>query len=168
MTDFFLPAIGIIFDIEKIYADHPSDPGGETKWGVARNEHPEISNSAWLAFTAADAVKIYRAQYWDRFQCGNLTWPWALGLFDGVVNEGGVAVSLMQAALGVVTDGRMGPGTVTAARTAAPELFHAYLALRIKSYSLQANWGTDGKGWSKRVVRIAWEGAVAPPNSGVL
>ena len=62
MSDFFLAALAIVKGIEKPYSNDPNDPGGETKWGVARNYHPEISDVAWVAWTEADSERLLRGE----------------------------------------------------------------------------------------------------------
>ena len=43
------------------YVDHPSDPGGETKYGIAKRSHPkeDIKN-----LTKERAAEIYEKDYW--------------------------------------------------------------------------------------------------------
>jgi lysozyme family protein len=45
------------------YTRDPLDPGGETRWGVARNSHPDVDVRN---LTKAGAMEIYRREYWDK------------------------------------------------------------------------------------------------------
>ena len=57
------------------YVNDPEDPGGETKFGIAKkfNADVDIKN-----LTRAQAIEIYRAKYWTPAQCESLPWPLSL------------------------------------------------------------------------------------------
>lgn len=162
MTDLFPAAAAVVLAEEGVYSDDPVDPGQETKWGISRAAHPEIPDATWQTFTRDDALAIYRAQYWDAHRCGEMPWPWALGVFDAVVNQGHAAVGLAQDALRVAQDGAIGPETLAAMATAPRDDFEDFLALRLESYARDAKFETYARGWFKRVVNIAMA-ATAPP-----
>lgn len=165
MTDFFLPSISVVVDgIEKAYSNDPYDSGGETKWGVARNYHPEISPAAWAAFSRDDALKLYRAQYWDSNRCGEMPWAWALCVFDGEVNQPSI-ITLAQDALGVRKDGKIGAGTLAAMANAKPEHLARFMALRAKAYVSKAKFPYDGDGWFTRLFIITQAAAVPPASA---
>ena len=162
MVDFFGPASALIFGEEGLYSNQPQDPGGETKWGVARAEHPEITDAAWAAWMRADSLALLRTKYWDAHRCGEMPWRWALGVFDGEVNQGST-VKLAQWALGVSPDGEVGPATLAAmAMENADEAFRGFLAMRLMRYAADRNAATYEKGWFKRVVLIAQYGEHPP------
>lgn len=162
MIDYFPQACVIEFGDEGPYSDSPSDPGGETKWGIARNEHPEITDEQWAAWSQVDSRNMLREQYWDKYQCGSMPWPWALAIFDAVVNQGGSMIAIAQMALHTRTDGLIGPGTLAAIRNASRENLAMFLAYRCISYVGDKGFHTNGTGWFKRVVEIAMEAAVTP------
>ena len=161
MTDYFQAAAPLILAEEGVYSNQAVDPGGETKWGVARNEHPEITDSQWSAWTQADSVALFRSKYWDAHRLGEMPWPWALAIFDGEVNQGSV-ITLAQEALGLPGDGVVGDRTIAATKTATAEAFHIFLALRLLSYTHDSAFAADGKGWFKRVISITQAAVTIP------
>lgn len=165
MADLFLAADPIIAAIEKPYSNDPTDPGGETKWGIARNRHPEISPDAWANFTAADAQKMRRQFYWEKYRCGEMPWQFALGLYDGVINQGGAVVRMLQGAIGVPQDGIIGDRTVATAHSSTAELFWMFMAYRARSYVEDKTYDRDGLGWFKRLFQIAQCAVIIPVGS---
>lgn len=97
------------------YGNDPTDPGGETKYGIAKNANPDldIHSLDWDA-----AMRIYYRRYWLTGHCDVLTvnMPRLAALhFDGTVNNGlGKAAKFLQTAAGVAADGDIGPGTLGA------------------------------------------------------
>jgi lysozyme family protein len=57
----FAPAITYVFQSEGGYVNDPDDPGGETKYGICKRDHPNIDIKN---LTDAQAEDIYRDQYW--------------------------------------------------------------------------------------------------------
>lgn len=156
MTDMFAAAVAIVLPEEGPYALDAGDPGGETKWGIARNAHPEISAEDWAAFTRDDAIDLYRAQYWTAHDCDAMPWRWALAVFDGAINQGDAAVKLAQEALGVPEDGNIGKQTLDAIAKAGDEQFEMFLALRARAYAFNGGeFIRFGKGWLKRLFNVA-------------
>lgn len=161
MIDHFQPACAIIFGEEGPYSDARNDPGGETKWGVARNEHPEITDLQWFAWTQADSANLLRTKYWDAYRCGEMPWAWALAVFDGAVNQGSV-ISLAQLALGVAVDNVIGPATLAAMTADTGEKLELFLARRAQKYVVTNGYQIDGRGWLKRLFNVARMGAIRP------
>lgn len=157
----FDAAVRIILAAEGVYSNDPQDAGGETKWGISRVAHPEIPDATWATFTQADALAIYRSQYWDANRCNAMPWPWALAVFDGSVNQGSV-VALAQNALGVRVDGVIGPDTLGAMQVAAPELLDQFFAGRAIAYVASRNFPKYGRGWLKRLFAVRSACAVTP------
>lgn len=162
-SDFFDAAADLVLDrIEKQDSDDPNDPGGLTRFGIALREHPELTRERLLAMTRGDAVAFYRANYWDNHRCGEMPWRWALGVFDGEVNQGGV-VKFAQEALHVSADGVVGVGTLAAMQLeGADECFRAFLAARLVAYSRDRDADLYESGWFARVVLIAQMGEHPP------
>ena len=46
------------------YTNDPKDPGGETKYGIAKSSHPNI---AIQDLTLVQALEIYYQDYWIKF-----------------------------------------------------------------------------------------------------
>lgn len=90
------------------YTNDPADPGGETRWGVAKKSHPSLDIKN---LTLEQAKDIYRNEYWNRIRGDDLELPVALVMYEQQVNQGG-AVKTLQKALGVSADGVFGPKTL--------------------------------------------------------
>ena len=67
------------------YVNDPSDPGGETKWGISKRAHPSLNIRG---LTPEDALKIYRKDYWDNLGCGDIEFPSCVAVLDTGVNCG--------------------------------------------------------------------------------
>lgn len=81
----FDEAFKIVIGHEGGYANDPKDPGGETKYGIAKKFHPglDIKN-----LTLDEAKEIYRSEYWEPAGCNGLPYPEDLIVFDTAVNMG--------------------------------------------------------------------------------
>lgn len=113
----FLPAIAYVLANEGGYCNVPGDPGGETKYGICKRDHPDVDIRN---LTPEQADAIYRAQYWcfDGIQSQAV----ATKLLDMAINmEGsgkcGAAIRIVQNAVSVQfpnilrCDGKFGPNT---------------------------------------------------------
>lgn len=152
VPDFFPAAIVFLLgpNIESNGAAGPTDPGGETKWSVARNRHPEIVETQWAAWTRADSEALLRASYWDKNRCAEMPWRWALTIFSGEVNQGSV-IACAQRALGIRVDGVVGPGTLAAMNAATDFHLAAFQRNRAKAYIASSKFSTFGDGWFDRL-----------------
>lgn len=100
------------------YVNNPADPGGETKYGIAKNDNPSIDISS-LNFNSAMA--IYWNKYWLTTHCDQLPNRIAVLTFDGSVNNGPrTAAKFLQQAIGVTADGSIGQQTITAVNLGDP------------------------------------------------
>jgi len=150
----------IVLELEgKQPLDH-NDPGGETKWGVARQRHPEISDAAWQSFSFENARAIRQTEYWLAAHCDAM--PWALGfaLYDACINQGlGSSVLRLQKALGTVAcDGRVGAQTLTAIPWKEPQLSQVlwrFMFYRAAAYGMDLNAKFFLAGWLNRLGRVA-------------
>lgn len=89
-----------------------SDPGGVTKFGLSKNENPnlDVVNLTWEQAQAA-----YYSSYWLSGHCDKLPGRIAALQFDGNVNNGvGESAKFLQRAIGVTADGSIGPATLAA------------------------------------------------------
>ena len=156
----FSKAIGFVLANEGGYANNPSDPGGETNFGISKRAYPylDIKN-----LTRDDATAIYQRDYW-KFD-GLASQRVATKLFDACVNMGpSAAVRLLQLSLGalevgpVVADGKIGPETIAHANAADEEkLVDEFKARLAKFYADEAVNGTGMAGfllgWLRRAVK---------------
>jgi len=138
VDDLFALASAIVLEEEGVFSDEAQDPGGETKWGIARAEHPEITAQAWAAFTVDDALALYRAKYFDAHRCGDMPAHWAVGIFDAAVNPCGPVIEWAQSALEVAADGKIGEQTIAAMSDRfADDAFDLFFAQRAEGYTRQ-------------------------------
>lgn len=117
----FYQALPVTLRFEGGLADHPSDPGGRTMRGVTqrvynafRVEHGKPTQDVAL-ITDAEVELVYHTGYWIPAKCEALPWPASLLHFDAAVNHGlAGAAKILQRAVGVTADGRIGPQTLAA------------------------------------------------------
>lgn len=145
------------------YVNDPHDPGGETKFGIAKRFHPKLDIKN---LTLDQAREIYHREYWVPAQCDLFDQGLAIVYFDAVVNMGlHTAVRLMQEALGEVPDGVIGPRTRAAMEKQGEdrEVIVRFQAERGLYYASRAHFDRYGRGWLRRVIR----GAMAAVNTKV-
>ena len=151
----FAKALEVVLHHEGGYVNHPSDPGGETIYGISRRSHPDV----WAKGrpNLEDAKRIYHRDYWLPIKADAMPFPVALMVFDAAVNAGNRrAAILLQRALRVTADGSIGPVTLAAANRADTRTLVNHIAAeRIIFNSGLSNWGSFGLGWSRRVVDVA-------------
>lgn len=144
------------------FSDHPDDNGGPTKFGITWAEwqkwvHPRATTfELFKKITKEDAFAVYRAWYWDPLQCGKLPPGVAYQVFDaGLLHGIYNSARWLQLAVGVTADGHVGPRTLGAAEEADDAevitAIHEYRRKRIKAH---ADYGTFGRGWSNRLLRV--------------
>lgn len=136
------------------YVNDPADPGGETIYGIARRDHPDMWADGPPTLEAAMAR--YEDQYWRASGANRLPEPYDLLVFDSAVNQGAhAAVSILQRGLGIEPDGRVGPQTIAACLSAGPEGPAKVLAERALRYTLTRGFDRFGRGWLKRTYMVA-------------
>lgn len=97
----FSDAIGYVLDNEGGYSEHPSDPGGETFWGISlrylkgTGEHGDIDEDGDIdaddirAMTMADAEGFYFRDFWTPLKLDKVeSQAVATRVFDMAVNMG--------------------------------------------------------------------------------
>lgn len=135
------------------YVNHPSDPGGETKYGVSKRSYPDVDIRN---LTLDGAKAIYRRDYWNKMGLDSLPAEVVYSLFDCAVNSGiNQACKLLQRAVGVKEDGVIGKVTIAQARSISPlQLVVRFNAARLKFLTELKGWESFGRGWSKRVAEV--------------
>lgn len=150
MTDLFPTMIERVLGHEGGYVNDPKDPGGETQWGISKRSYPNVNIRK---LTRADAIEIYRRDFWQRVQGDKLPPAFVFQALDAAVNHGiGNAVRWMQRAVGVADDGVIGKFTLAAIRKADPaDLVLLFNAERLEFYALLSTFTRFGRGWTRRV-----------------
>lgn len=139
------------------YSNHPSDPGGETIWGITVAVARQNGYRGEMALMPVDfAKRVYKKMYWDKVKCDEVPERIRYALFDAAVNSGtGQAVRWLQRAVGVADDGDLGPVTLAAIRLTNPELLlMAMLGQRLEFMTRLSTWPDFGRGWARRIAKI--------------
>ena len=161
MQENFPKSLAFVLKDEGGNDDDPADHGGRTSRGVIQREY-----TAWLAeqglpdadvWTATDAQisEIYHDEYWNPY--GDL-FPTGLDYlyFDMAVNAGPHrAVVLLQRALGVTDDGRIGPATREAVVNADPAKLIANYTQAKRAFYISLHQPRFTKGWLNRCDNVA-------------
>lgn len=145
-------AIKHILKHEGGYVNNPSDPGGETNYGICKRVYPNLDIKH---LTLEEAIAIYRRDYW-RFYYDRLPYPVAAKVFDQAVNMGHKqAHKILQRALGVVDDSIIGEATIAAANSQPVEqILKGMISEQLHVYERiiekRPSSSVFMKGWSKR------------------
>lgn len=67
------------------YTNDPTDPGGETKYGISKREYPNVDIQG---LTLPDAMAIYLSDYWNANSLDSKPFPYSVALMDSAVNNG--------------------------------------------------------------------------------
>ena len=163
MINDFDKAFTIVIGVEGGYespaqAVANNDPGGETKFGICKRDHPDLD----IANLTIDQAKaIYKPQYWDAVKGDQLPCPLSIFMFDCAVNQGaGTACILLQKTIGVAQDGILGVNTMaTLAKATSPEWLAArFMAMRAQRYIGTRNFDVNGDGWFTRLFSVTIQG----------
>lgn len=148
----FDSAFARVVDHEGGYVNDPADRGLKTKFGISQRAYPTLDIAA---LTLADARAIYRRDYWERCRCDAMPPVLAFAVFDLAVNAGRhAAVKDLQLALGVDSDGVLGPRTMAA--LAACDVLLTAVKVHACGLDRRTNaptWPQHGRGWARRVAR---------------
>jgi lysozyme family protein len=156
----FAKCLAFVLEEEGGYSDMPGDPGGATNMGITRAtlsawRGKPVSKDDVISLEREEAAEIYEANYWTAIGGADLPAGLDLALFDDAVNSGPrQAVRDLQRALGVSTDGLIGPITLAAIEGAAPtELVGRLCAARRARLASLPQFSRFGRGWTRRIQR---------------
>lgn len=132
------------------FVDHPSDPGGATKYGISQRSYP---GEDIRGMTLDRAKAIYRRDYWGPAGCDAVPDAVRFDLFDMAVNAGvRAAIKCLQRAAGETDDGIIGPRTIQAVSSANPDKLRArFNGYRLAHLTTLPTWPAFGKGWARRI-----------------
>ena len=138
--------------------DVASDRGGLTKYGVSQRAYPTVDIKN---LTIAHAIRLYHRDYWRAMYCEQLDDGVDLLTLDGAINHGSFAMSqVLQRASGAKADGRIGPNTLKAVSSCAPQSLVARLSVnRGRKYARicvnDASQKPNLEGWFNRLTHIS-------------
>ena len=149
----FTHALQVVLEHEGGYINYPSDPGGETNMGICKRDFPDLDIKT---LTLTIASQIYRSQYWIPCRCDDLPDGLDLMVFDCAVNQGvKTACILLQQAVGVKADGKLGPYTLSAiAEQDFTKIITIIAVSRVFKYLQATEWHRYGKGWLNRLFDV--------------
>lgn len=132
------------------YVNNPSDPGGETKWGISKRAFPNLNIAA---LTRVDAREIYKTFFWAPLEASTMPSSVAFQVFDFAVNSGiDTAIRYLQRALKVADDGHFGPISRFALNTTSEtDILMRFNAERLDYMTRLSNWPDAGRGWARRI-----------------
>ena len=155
-TEFF----NRLMEHEGGYVNHPSDPGGETMWGVTKRVAVANGyNGSMRNLPKSTAQAIADKDYWQVIRGDDLPDDVAWQVFDAAYNHGNrQAIKFLQRAVGVNDDGLIGPRTLAAvAAMDKNDVVFLFNAERLEFYTRLGTWGAFGRGWSRRIVgNLRW------------
>jgi lysozyme family protein len=151
----FSSVIEMVLHHEGGYVNHPSDPGGETKYGISKRAYPEIDI---VSLTEEDAGEIYFKDYWSKIKGDDLPPAVACVVMDYSVNSGisRASKALQRACGNEAGDGIIGPHTLASVWTTVKEKGEEYVVnevTRIRQEFIRglSIYETFGKGWERRI-----------------
>jgi lysozyme family protein len=167
--------IALVIKLEGGLVDNPADPGGRTNMGITQRYLDARRHARMIvgglpipdlpatvdALTLAQVTWFYQTDQWRAVRGDDIPPALAALAFDAAVNEGpGTAVMLLQQALGVTVDQKMGPATVMACHDAPAATAAEYAARRAAHYA-SLNKGVFELGWMRRLITV-YTAAVNP------
>ena len=131
----FNDIIEVVLEHEGGYVNDPNDPGGETKFGIAKRSNPDVDIKN---LTKEQAKGIYKTEYWDKNKVEQLPKHLRHIYFDMAVNMGRRrAGKIVQKAANnkghdLIVDGFLGPITLSKINDVELKRVRAF---RIKYYA---------------------------------
>jgi lysozyme family protein len=163
MKENFQDSLKLVLKSEGGNDDDPDDHGGRTSRGITQREYTawtreqkdgvQRNPDVWKA-TDADIASIYHGEYWEPY-CDDFPKGLDYLYFDMAVNAGPYrAATLLQRALHVAEDGRIGPITRGAVKNASPkELIDKFSDIKRVWYRA-LNQPKFTKGWLNRTTEV--------------
>lgn len=160
-SDNFDEVMEHIFRSEGGWSDHADDPGGATNLGITIGTLSDyrgrkVTKDEVRALTRAEAMEIYRKNYWLPSSCDHLPAGVDFCVMDAAVNSGpGRAAKWLQRAVGAKADGKIGAKTLAAVETVpSATTIERMCDDRLAFLKGLAHWRSFGRGWSNRVSSV--------------
>ena len=151
----FLSAVSIVLIHEGGYVSKPSDPGGETNFGISKREFPDIDIKN---LTVEQAKQIYFDHFWTPYQLSEINHQGTANfIFDLLVNMGPYRdFQIVQRALNeignnLIIDGKIGPNTLAAINAADPCQLKQSITNEADKFYRELNKPQFLNGWLARV-----------------
>lgn len=140
------------------YVNHPSDPGGETKWGVSKRTYPDLDIKN---LTRQDAKAIYKRDFWDAIHADEMYDGVAFQALDFAINSGiQTSIRKLQKAVGAADDGYWGAVTQTKiSAMTETDVIMRFAAERLEFFASLQTFDVFGRGWTRRVAQNLRYGA---------
>jgi lysozyme family protein len=108
------------------------------------------------ALTPETVKPFYKAMYWDKIKGDQLPAGVDYAAYDLAVNSGtGRAAKYLQEIAGVTADGAIGPKSLEAIKSCAPDqVVDALCDMRLDFLKRLPTFETFGKGWTIRVAEV--------------
>jgi len=144
------------------YTNHPSDPGGPTKFGIALADYrryikPDATAADVRAMSVDQAKAIYRKRYWDAQRCDELPAGLDYSIFDYGVNSGiGRSGRVLRRVVGLPdTTHAVTDEVLRAVAKRDPKaLATAINDERLRFLKSLKTWPVFGRGWGRRVAEV--------------
>lgn len=156
----FKAALALVLKSEGGNDDDPADHGGRTSRGVTQREYDAwcgengIQKGDVWAAPRSDIEIIYHDEYWLPL-CPTLPTGVDYIVFNNNVLDGPYrSTVLLQQALGVAADGRVGPLTRQAIRSADPQTTIRKLSYASQAFYLSLHQPKFTRGWLNRVAFV--------------
>jgi lysozyme family protein len=143
------------------YSNHPSDPGGPTKFGITIHDYrnyvkPNATAADVRAMRVDEAKAIYRSKYWDAVRGDELPAGLDYAVFDYGVNSGTVrAIRVLRRLVGFPEKGLVTNALLAAVRKRdAADLIARLSDERLAFLKQLKTWPVFGRGWARRVAEV--------------
>ena len=159
----------MLMEHEGGFVNNPHDNGGATKFGVTigvlqdwrRRTNPKAIVTVQMVrdLKLEEARDIAKHLYWDRVNGDQLPIGLDYAVFDWAYNAGpDRPARTLQRILKLETDGRIGPKTLQAIQAVdITKLISRLTAMRLEHLMGLKDWAHFGRGWKRRVLKVAGE-----------
>lgn len=153
MSDFHI-AVQVVLKQEGGYVNDPNDPGGETKFGICKRNHPNVDIAN---LTEEQAIEIYQQEYWqpiyEQINSQNIVNKlFSVGVDIGITNANVCLQRAVRAASGVilVEDGDIGSQSLSAINACNSNVLLAALKSELAAHYRLINNLHEIHGWLNR------------------